>query len=171
MTAGRSAGVFRMPRGPLDGDGGPLRLVAATDNAIYTVADGAVMRTDMVADRTEAIDIPGIVLDAGMTGVTGTCRAGGLRDDAGSCFEPAEKDGFLDPWLGPDPNRPQPAGIAIDGVEPVGGESQPPILLSPATPAECLLLLDLRTGCRSGGARPAARSSTRSGPMEMTPSP
>ena len=140
------AGVFRMPRGPLDGDGGPLRLVAAIDNAIYTVADGAVMRTDMVADRTEPVDIPGIVLDAGVTGDGRYLLAGGLRDDAGSCFEPEERDGFLDPWLGPDPDKPQPAGLAIDGVEPVGGESQPPITAAPATPAECLLLLDLADG-------------------------
>lgn len=140
----RVAGVFRMPRGPLSGESVPLRLVAATDNAVYTVADGAMMRTDMVADRTTAMDIPGIVVDAGMTGDGKYLLAGGLRDEAGTCFEPGRRDGFLDPWLRRGPDAPQPAAINVEAVEP-GSAGQPPITIRPGTPAECLLLLDLES--------------------------
>lgn len=138
------ASVFRMPRGPLFRDARPLRLVAATDDAVYTVADGAVVRTDLVAAGTEAVDIPGVVLDAGMTGDGQYLLAGGLRDDAGSCFEPMGRGGFLDPWLERRADAPQPAGLSI--VEPDGGGAQSPITAAPNAPIECLLLLDLESG-------------------------
>jgi hypothetical protein len=138
----RAVANVRIPPGPLDGLGGPagaIRLAGVADELLYAAADGGLVRSDLMTGRAGRIDLPGVVLDAGLVPGGRLLLVGGARDDDGRCFRAASgKTGMIEPWLRPDPTAPIKAAIT---VEPGDDAAVGPA--APAAPAiECLLLVD-----------------------------
>jgi len=134
----RLADLYRLPPGPEEDAGAPLRFAGLAGGAVLTVADGAVYRTRLADGAGDALWMPAVVVDAAVAGDGRYILAGGPRDDTGACFG-GGRSGALDPWRsGGDPGL-RPAGLVIT-------DRDPDVELAPAPPApvvDCLLLYDL----------------------------
>ena len=136
------SGLYRMPRGPDADSAWPMRFAGVTDDAVLSVADGGIYRTDLAGAETKPIWMPAAVIDAALAGDGRYLLVGGPRDDSGACFGGGGRTGALDLWNQPAPLAPQPAGLSINPI--ALGEELAPIqrVLLP----ECLLLYDLGEG-------------------------